>query len=293
MHYVQLKKLSLTSGKKSARSIKQYLVVSVLLSVSALIFSPYSFAIQQASSIAGIKTQLGDENTIASALRQLSTKNSPKMPSTETDESTINLSEQNEASNKLLMNIPKKKRTLANQLHQLNHVSNSFSIYSANTKLIDDYDADGYYQTFNLTFDADLLSYSLFNYTDVYADIYLSLNGGPWQHYLTTEIFTLYGESSDDEYSIHTRLNQGYITGEYDVLIDLFEVGYIDIVASYSGFDDAALAAIPLESDEYDTEYIEQVHTDVHYHGGSTSIMLIMLLMLAIVYRQVKKTHKS
>lgn len=188
----------------------------------------------------------------------------------------------------LLTNQPNKQRTLADGLQQLNHNNYHFTIYSAETKLVNDYDADGYFQTFTVTFDADLLSYSLFQQASVYAELYLSVNGGAWQHYLTTDIFTLYGDSSDDKYSIYTRLNQGYLSGEYDVLIDLYEVGYHGIVASYSGYDDAALAALPLESDEYDIVYGDdsQVHTDVHIHGGTTYWLLLTCLFIVIIIRK-------
>ena len=229
------------------------------------------------SSITGIASSIDSQKAIKQ-LKQTATLQSQLQAI-----STGELSSSNTET--IISNTSNKKRNLAQGLLQLNHYDYGFSIYQAQTRLIDDYDADGYYQTFSISFDADLISYSYFERADVYAELYLSFNGGPWQHYLTTDIFTLYGESSDDEYSIHTRLNQGYVSGEYDILIDLYEVGYDDIVASYSADDDAALIALPLESDEYDEVYVETSHTDIHYHGGSTSLFMLALLALILTFR--------
>lgn len=154
----------------------------------------------------------------------------------------------------------------------------SFSIYNAFSYLLDDYDGDGYYQTFSVVFDADLLSYSAYDSADVYAELYLSKNGGPWIYYYTTDNFIIYGDSEDDEYEVITTLHQGFDSDNYDVLIDLYEVGYDDIVATYSSDDNNALYALPLESSELDIEYVVEVYD---HHGGSMSVFL--LLMISVI----------
>ncbi|GHE84866.1 choice-of-anchor H family protein [Thalassotalea profundi] len=159
----------------------------------------------------------------------------------------------------------------------------SFSIYQGYAQLIEDFDEDGYYQTFSVTFDADVLTTSNDYEFDVYAELYLSKNGGPWIHYYTTDYFTLFGESEDDIYEVYTTLDQGYPTDEYDILIDLYEVGYNDIVASYSSDDTNDLYALPLESTDYDPEYIV-----VHEHGGTSSVGVIMLLLGLLFIRGYK-----
>src|SRR5690606_29090601 len=50
-----------------------------------------------------------------------------------------------------------------------------------------------------------------------------------------------------DDYYVTTTLDDGFATGEYDVLIDLYEVGYSDIVATISAYDTNELAYLPLE----------------------------------------------
>ncbi|WP_448566648.1 choice-of-anchor H family protein [Thalassotalea ganghwensis] len=165
----------------------------------------------------------------------------------------------------------------------------SFSIYEGYAQLIEDYDEDGYFQTFSVTFDADVITASVYDEFTVYADLYLSKNGGPWIHYFTTDPFNIYGESTDDVYEVYTTLEQGYITNEYDVLIDLYEVGYEDVVASYSSDDTNDLYALPLESSDYDPEYVVY-HSESHGHGGNMPFSLLALLSFIMIYRRLHMT---
>ena len=180
-------------------------------------------------------------------------------------------------------------QVLADKQQQLSSVKkakgahHSFGIYQAYSQLIEDIDSDGYFQTFSVTFDADV--YSSFGYeeADVYAEMYLSFNGGPWIHYYTTDVFRLYGDSPDDEFEVYTTLQQGYQTGEYSVLIDLYEVGYSDVVASYSDYDSASLYALPLESADYDFEYIYVSYSEGHsgtFNGFSLALLAAILVTI-------------
>jgi hypothetical protein len=160
----------------------------------------------------------------------------------------------------------------------------SFSIYSANRELLTDVDFDGYYQTFSVSFDADILSSVTNEQAFVYADLYLSKNGGPWVLYFSTDDFLITGENTDDEFEVITRLDSGYTPDHYDVLIDLIEVGYSDVVATYSSDDSNALYALPLESSDYDPEYIEVEFVDEH--GGSINWATLSLLLLLVIRRR-------
>jgi hypothetical protein len=162
-----------------------------------------------------------------------------------------------------------------------------FSIYSAMSFLHDDYDEDGYYQTFSITFDADIYSYTDVQWGEVYALLYLSKNGGPWAHYFTTDNFIIEGNSNVDEYEVISTFMSGYASDHYDVLIDLYQVGYSDIVASYSADDTNALYALPIESAEYDEPYIEVIEV-VEVRGGSM-YWLIWGLFSIVVLRNKSK----
>ena len=71
-----------------------------------------------------------------------------------------------------------------------------FWFYAADVELFADDDRDGFYHGIDLLFDAD----TIYNSAEVYAVLYLSLNGGPWNEYAETDNFLLFGASADDEY---------------------------------------------------------------------------------------------
>ncbi len=165
----------------------------------------------------------------------------------------------------------------------LNNSGYEFNIFSAESRLLTDEDEDGFYQGFSVTFDADYLRYDDYDQTTVYAELYLRKNNGPWLHYYTTESFVIHSDNSDDAFEVVTSLVEGYNTEYYDVLIDLYEVGYSDIVATYSSDDSNALYALPLESADYDFyEVIEEVYIE---GGGSFSLSLLFALLILLLIR--------
>lgn len=168
-----------------------------------------------------------------------------------------------------------------------------YAIYGATTLLQDDYDSDGFYQTFSVSFDADLVSYTQTQLGEVYALLYISNNGGPWTHYYTTDDFIIEGETDLDEYEVITTFLSGYSTDHYDILIDLYQVGYRDIVASYSSDDSNALYALSLESADYDEQYeapyIEVVEIS---QGGSFSIVILLFFLLMYFVRTITSIKK-
>ena len=119
-----------------------------------------------------------------------------------------------------------------------------FYIYDAVSTLRQDRDGDGYHSEFRIRFDADVLVGDAL----VYARMYLRrLGESEWYLYRETDDFRIYGQSGDDDYYVTTRLDAGYATGEYDVLIDLYESGYPGIVATLGPLESEALGYLPLE----------------------------------------------
>lgn len=171
------------------------------------------------------------------------------------------------------------------------HYDADFAIYGATSLLQEDYDGDGYYRTFSVIFDADIYSYTHNQFGEVYALLYLSKNGGPWTHYFTTDAFLIEGDTDADEYEVITTFLSGYSSDYYDVLIDLYQVGYSDVVASYSSDDNNALYALPLESADYDQVYVEPYIEVVEVHGGG-SISVLILLLLGIVLMRTNSDNK-
>ena len=159
-----------------------------------------------------------------------------------------------------------------------------FWFYSADVVLFNDHDNDGYFHGIDLLFDAD----TYFLSADVYAVIYLSYEGGPWNEYATTDTFTLNGASADDEYIIVTELLSGYPSGSYDLLIELFDAWDGSFLAWYGPEDTPELAFLPLEDADRDrpVEVIPEVIV-VHEHGGgATGWALLALLGAAVISRR-------
>jgi hypothetical protein len=155
-----------------------------------------------------------------------------------------------------------------------------FGIYNATTRLFEDFDYDGFYQTFSVTFDADVYSQYAGERALVFADLYVSRDNGPWELYFTTDTFTIIDDNSTDEYEVLTTLDLGYKTAHYDVLIDLYEVGYSEPVATISSEDIDSLYALPLESADRDEYIVEESYgPEVIISAGSTSATTIVIIL--------------
>jgi len=152
-----------------------------------------------------------------------------------------------------------KSQKLRGEQPTLSSQAFGFTIYSATTYLDVDRDGDGYYSQFGIDFDADL---DTAEYADVYGIIYFRENGGPWIEFEVTEDFTIFSDESGDVYSNNFTLNSDFPANRYDFLIDLYEVGYSDIVATIGPEDDADLFALPLEDEIGDT-FISYVGSDL------------------------------
>ena len=167
-------------------------------------------------------------------------------------------------------------------------VSTDFWFYSVDVELFSDLDRDGYYQGIDLLFDAD----TYFSFAEVYAIVYLSLEGGPWNEYAATENFNVYGATGDDDYGIVTELVSGYPTGSYDILIELFDA-YDDSFLAYYGPDDTPeLAFLPLEDSDRDFVVVPEVVVISHGGGGALGSVVILVLGLAALlqYRRRRVT---
>ncbi|HEY9031963.1 MAG TPA: choice-of-anchor H family protein [Kangiella sp.] len=128
---------------------------------------------------------------------------------------------------------------------------NHLYVYDASVYLSEDYDADGYYTKISVNFDVD--AYYDEHY-DVYAELFIRKNGeSEWTHYYTTNVFSIYGDNTSDDYTVTTKLNSGFPPGRYEVLIDLFEYGYSGVVDTFTEYDDPDLGWLPLEDKTYES----------------------------------------
>jgi len=154
--------------------------------------------------------------------------------------------------------------------------SNDFWFYSADVVLFGDDDRDGYYHGIDLLFDAD----SYYDAVDVYAVAFLSYEGGPWNEYASTDVFTLYGATGDDQFDIVTELTSGYPAGDYDLLIELYDAIDGAFLASFGPSDTSELAFLPLEDFNRDAPHVDQVVVVDHGGGAAGPAMLALLTML-------------
>jgi hypothetical protein len=156
----------------------------------------------------------------------------------------------------------------------------NFWIYDANVSFNIDNDYDGFYSTFTLEFDAD----TVFVEAEVYARLYLA-RGDVFEEYHTTSLFLIYGDSGDDSLIVVSDLLTGFPTGDYELLIELYDGLNDQLVASFDGFDDVDLTLLTLESKSFDEP---QTVVIVSEHGGSFGF-LILLLIPAFLSRTVVK----
>lgn len=152
-----------------------------------------------------------------------------------------------------------------------------FWFYAADVELFNDHDGDGYYHGIDLWFDAD----TYYGFAEVYAVVYLSLDGGPWNEYVVTDDFILNGSASDDDYVVVTELLSGYPSGSYDILIELFDVYDNSFVAWIGPEESPELAFLPLEDADRDVAEVPEVIVVHERGGGSTGGLFILLLGLA------------
>lgn len=277
---------TLFQGTVSCFSIKALVAATVLASGSAYAFgnetSGDSSVVPMVSSVGSQLTQKPDDGryvdeTVASELKSRLKQIQALAAEPKTREQ---VAAQKQKTSKLQRSRP-----------QSYGVYHDFSFYDAFARLFEDRDYDGFHRSFSVTFDADVYS----NYPDesvpVYAELYLSRNGGDWVRYFTTETFYIRGANELDDYEVVTTLADGYGTDHYDVLIDLYEVGYSDVVATISSDDTDDLYALPLESANYDRE--QDVVIEVEGGGSLGAGALALLALGACLRGRERKTAES
>ena len=154
-----------------------------------------------------------------------------------------------------------------------------FWFYDADVILFNDDDRDGYFHGIDLLFDAD----TVWDYAEVYAVAYLSLNGGPWNEYAATDDFVLTGAIADDEYVIVTELVSGYPTGSYDLLIELFDADTGEFLASFGPEDSSGLSFLSLEDAGRDAPRGTPTVVVTERGGGALGWPVLVLLAFAAV----------
>ena len=164
-------------------------------------------------------------------------------------------------------------KTGSSSLRSMDH---EFWFFLADVVLFGDDDRDGYFYGIDLLFDAD----TIFEEADVYAVLYLSLEGGPWNEYHVTDTFRIFGATSDDEYVVVTELETGYPRGSYDLLIELYDTFDGSFVASFGPVDTSELSFLPLEDFRRDDPRLPPPSHGHKHGGGALDLVLVGILGL-------------
>jgi len=253
-------------------------IPAILLSACALIYTTSSVANTDNSSV-DFETE---------SISQSVSYNANNIPTT---------SEQLE-STKTIVTQPLVKSTLLTELsntekaQDINYYNTSydFSIYNATATLMDDMDYDGFYHHFSVSIDAD----TTFSSARVYAKLYLSYQGGPWNYYASSDAYYIYADSDQDRIIIETELADGYPAGFYDIRIELYDATYNEWLVSYGPYDNYTLSSLALE-DSYEDSYDDNPHsnsshyieTDIAYVGnGAMSFMLLLIPALTLMRKR-------
>jgi hypothetical protein len=152
-----------------------------------------------------------------------------------------------------------------------------FWFYDVDVDLFYDDDGDGFFYGVDLWFDVD----TIYSAAEVYAVVYLSYEGGPWNEYAATEDFTIHDTDVSDDYVLVTELITGYPTGEYDLLIELFDAYNGDFLASSGPEDTSELAFLPLEDSGFDSPVVQRTVVITESGGGALGIWMLLGLLAA------------
>ena len=121
-------------------------------------------------------------------------------------------------------------------------------IYDADVELFFDADNDGYYRYLRVRFDVD----SYYDPAWVYALLWISADGEVWELYYETDDIRIDGAIPDDEYEVETELLSNYPTGQYDVLLEIYDADTGEFVDEFGPADSSAFALLPLEDADRD-----------------------------------------
>ena len=166
------------------------------------------------------------------------------------------------------------------------------TVYDATTTLISDFDYDGFYHRFSVGIDAD----TVYSTSYVYAELYLSYEGGPWNYYASSDAFHIHGDSALDMFYVETELAEGFPAGYYDVRIELFDADNGEWLHNYGPYDDGSLSALPLEDSVYDDEYYSTGYTTeviVAGHGGMDVGLLMLFALSGVLARFSRRGRRE
>lgn len=181
-----------------------------------------------------------------------------------------------------------RKASKSMTLMSKHYESRQFDIFYIDAWLFNDDDHDGFYSSFDLTFDLDVD----YGSARVYADIWIRPENGYYELLHTTDIFTIEGYGTHDEYQVSTDLIDDFPVGYYDILIELFDVEHnLNIPVASAGsnsFD--SLYALPLESRE---RYYDHGSVGVTISAAAGSFWFLLAPLCALLASRLRRSPKG
>jgi hypothetical protein len=150
-----------------------------------------------------------------------------------------------------------------------------FWIFDAWVELFDDVDRDGYHTYFRVGFDVDTGHAD----ADVYVKLFLRGANGVWNLFYESGVFPIFGTAGGDDYEVETELVAGYPRDDYDILIEVYDAYYDELVVEYGPAETSALSYVPLEDLASDGLVTPPVAISSGGGGGALSIELLILLL--------------
>lgn len=177
----------------------------------------------------------------------------------------------------------KPKATLRSSGALIQSVENNVWFDSIDISFESDLNNNGFFHGLYVRFDADT------NYSSVpvYAHFALKRAGAPEVIIHTSSVFTLYDTSAEDWFAIESELLHSLPPAYYDLVIRIYDADYNDLLAEISGFDEPALAELPLEDSSYDEPKVIIVE---EHSGGFGWFSLLALFALALTRRTFQRS---
>lgn len=163
----------------------------------------------------------------------------------------------------------------------------AFYIYSAQTDLFDDFDADGFYTYLRITMDIDT------DYFDasIYLRVFLRGSDGIWDEIFESNVFSIYGNSGLDDYVVESELYSGFPPDYYDVLVEVYDAYTGALVLEHGPREAAAFSLLPMEDLAVDSRNLPPAANSTG-GGGSFGLLAAWLLLGLALWKSSVRRHR-
>jgi hypothetical protein len=162
---------------------------------------------------------------------------------------------------------------------------NQLFLDSLSMTLFNDYDSDGFYSEFGLEISLQNETFgrrlqAILYSRDTVTNFILETS--------TASVFV--NRSETVTFNINGNWNTGYVTDYYDFLVEIVDADTGEVVDDY-GPEYNLLFERPMESNDFDVPGETVIIVEESYSSGSSDLMIMLLLSLALIFRVSKKSN--